>query len=207
MDYTVSYNHNVLTESSRFKISTDSRNLERGLTVLIVSKRVYLDEVFSSALKGRPDQIGRLASVYFRGYGIEPDRDFAITILEEFIANTKTQSLPHIYALGTYYEETGRFEKSMEIYESLVEKNHGMAMTRFGKMYLNGHGVSKDIVHGVSLLKDGAKTGNVTSRGIYAKYLLGQRSFFKKLRGLFLMIRNIGPIIQSVKAQEYDGLV
>ena len=207
MDYSVTYHSNLLTDGTRFKISSDKQNLDKNLTVLIVSKRVYLHEVFSSALRGNTDEIGRLASIYFRGYGIKPNRDFAITILEEFISNSSQFSLAHNFGLASYYDETGRFELAVQLYRKLVEKDHGMAMTKLGKMYLAGKGVSKDFIKGERLLKSGSQTGNVTSRGMYGKHLIEQGSIFKKLKGLTITLFNIVPVIKYMKLEKYDGLV
>jgi len=197
----------LLSAGTQFKISSDFRNFEKDLTFLIGTTRVYADEVFQDAMKGDLDAIGRLSAIYFNGYGIDVDRDFAITVLEEVTSNPDHDLLKHKYALARYYERSDDYAKATPIYSELISKGFGMAMTQMGKLYLDGLGFNQNREMGERLMRQGSNTGNVTSRGSYAMYLISEKSVLKKLKGILLFLRNVVPVIMFIRSREYDGLV
>jgi len=207
MEYTISQNHELLSDGSRFKISSDMQSLQKDMTVLVGTKREYVDEVFLGAIESDADAIGHLASIYFNGSGIDSDRAFAKTLLKEVTSKANRVFPKHKYALARCHQMCGETSKAIEIYEALVRINFGMAMTQMGKLHLSGEGVSLDKVLGEGLLRRGSKTGNVTSRGSYAKYLISEKSISKKIKGMILTLRNILPVMLYVKTQRYTGLI
>ena len=78
------------------------------------------------------------------------------------------------YALAKVLHEQGRTSEAISWYKQAAEGGNPFASYQFGKLYLAGEGVPKDVSKAVECLTEAAEQGNSQSQYILGKlYLLG----------------------------------
>lgn len=105
-----------------------------------------------------------LAKIYANGHGvIKPEPQKAISLLKEAV---KLGDQEAQYQLACMYKkgvEVIPFADIYQLYKLAADKEHVLARYKLAKLYLNGHGVAKDINKAVKLYQETASKGHVKS--------------------------------------------
>ncbi|PJI85177.1 TPR repeat protein [Yoonia maricola] len=84
-------------------------------------------------------------------------------------------SVEELTNLGRIAQAEHDYARALECYRAALEKgNSPRAVTNIGLMYLNGHGVPKDVEHGIELLREAAETGHPNAMMVLGATLGGR---------------------------------
>lgn len=130
------------------------------------------------------DAMMKLSVLYFYPSEVSNDIDFSTNIEKAIhwsekaaLYNNKNafRRLGHIYELGNAIDEnfTNNYERANYFYKRAADLDDNLALYYYGLNLFSGHGVDKDEKHGLELIQETAKNGEIE-----AELKLGELYFF-----------------------------
>jgi len=145
------------------RVLTVDREKYGSLFVEYKGRPYSLDNVYNWAIEGRSGAISTLARLYFYGEIIEKERSFAIQLLESLISREPSVDGGVYYNLASYCLEEERYDRALELFETLVNRQNAKGIYAFSMIYHNGVGVEQNETKFLHYLQKSAGLGYVSS--------------------------------------------
>lgn len=110
----------------------------------------------------------QLACRYKHGNGVRTDPKKANRYLNQSVRKGYP---PALNAKGELEEETGRYDRAMELYRKAAEKQYPRAVWHLGGMHLNGRGMPRNPFEAFKLFKQAARDGDGLAQYDYGQML------------------------------------
>jgi len=145
-----------------------------------------------------------LAGAYLRGqYGIQKDRTHGEHWLRR---SANAGSIEGKYGLGWYYEENGKIEEAIDIYEKLIKLNFSPAGYTLGRLYFKGEKVQKDLNKSLYFLNKSRNLGHLRATNLICHIKINySNNLFEKIYGYLIRFEMLFQwIFQAFKNPKSD---